>query len=211
MRVELKKKLGDFSLNVAFTGQEGGVTALFGPSGSGKTSVLHMVAGLISPDAGCIQMGGRTLFSSHPPVNIPTYKRRLGYVFQEGRLFPHLSVTANLTYGMKRGTQDSTGIHMAHLVELLDIGPLLQRRPSKLSGGEKQRVAIGRALLSNPHALLMDEPLAALDPARKQELLPYIQKINEEFSISIIYVSHSLEEIHALTQHVVHIQNGHIA
>lgn len=208
MRISVKKKLGDCALNVDFTGSPSGVTALYGPSGSGKTSVVNMVAGLVRPDLGNISIGGRSLFDSEKGIDVAPEKRGIGYVFQEGRLFPHMSVRSNLIYGMKLVPPSKRRIPMDHVVELLGIGHLLNRRPKHLSGGEKQRVAIGRALLITPAALLMDEPFAALDQARKEELLPFIARIGREFAIPILYVSHALHEIAALTDFVICLENG---
>lgn len=210
MQVTVKKQNGNFSVDVDFAGDPGGVTALFGPSGSGKTTVVNMLAGLAKPDAGRIVLNGRCLFDSESGVNLPPEKRGLGYIFQEGRLFPHLSVRSNLTYGMNLVPAGKRKIPLDQVVDLLGVGDLLGRKPKNLSGGEKQRVAIGRALLVSPAALLMDEPFAALDQDRKAELLPYIATINKEFGIPIIYVSHSLPEIRTLTKTIVFLRNGRV-
>jgi molybdate transport system ATP-binding protein len=210
MQVEVKRKLGALALDVSFGGDPGGVTALFGPSGAGKTSVINMVAGLLRPDQGRISIGGLCLFDSERGIDLPPDKRRIGYVFQEGRLFPHLSVRSNLTYGMKLIPIAEHKVKLEEVVDLLGIGPFFDRRPRLLSGGEKQRVAIGRALLTSPEALLMDEPLASLDAERKQELLPFIARISREFSIPILYVSHVMEEISQLTDHVVLLREGRV-
>lgn len=210
MRVAVRKKLGNCDIDVCFTGEPSGVTALYGPSGSGKTSVINMVAGLIQPDSGAIVIGGRCLFDSQKGVNVPPEKRGVGYVFQEDRLFPHMSVRSNLTYGMRLVPENRRKIPFDQVVDLLGVGHLLNRKPRLLSGGEKQRVAIGRALLITPSVLLMDEPLAALDPARKDELLPYIAEINKEFTIPILYVSHALSEIMELTDAVVRLRDGRV-
>lgn len=210
MHVQVKRSQGAFTLDVCFAGAASGITALYGPSGAGKTSVINMIAGLSRPDSGHISMGGRVLYDSERGIAVPPEKRRFGYIFQEGRLFPHLSVHANLAYGMRLVPAEERTIPMDRVVALLGIERLLSRRPKNLSGGEKQRVAIGRALLSNPSALLMDEPFASLDDHRKEELLPFISQISREFSIPIVYVSHALHEIHTLTDYVVYLRNGRV-
>jgi len=210
MHVQVKRAQGAFILDVCFTGAASGITALYGPSGAGKTSVINMIAGLSQPDSGHISLGGRVLYDSERGIAVPPEKRRIGYIFQEGRLFPHLSVHANLTYGMRLVPAAERKIPLDQVVALLGIEHLLARRPKNLSGGEKQRVAIGRALLTTPSALLMDEPFAALDEKRKEELLPFISRINREFSIPIVYVSHALREIHLLTDNLVYLRNGRV-
>ena len=210
MNIALKRALGDFTVNIAFTASATGITALFGPSGSGKTSVINMVAGLLKPDSGHISIHNRVLFDSEKRINLRPEARRIGYVFQEGRLFPHLSVLSNLTYGRNLLPEHERKIPLAEVTDILGITHLLDRRPRLLSGGEKQRVAIGRALLTSPLLLLMDEPLASLDTARKDELLPYITTINRLYSIPVLYVSHSIEEIHRLTQTIIPIHCGSV-
>lgn len=211
LEVNVQKKLGSFSINVAFLVKAPGITALFGPSGSGKTSVINMVAGLLKPDQGQISVNGNTVFDSRRGIDVPPNRRRLGYVFQDGRLFPHLSVKSNLTYGMKLTRKGEQGVSFDKAVDVLDLGTLLHRRPAKLSGGEKQRVAIGRALLTNPSVLLMDEPLSSLDEARKSEIIPFVLRMQKEFLIPALYVSHSTDEISSLADHVVVIQSGEVA
>ena len=206
--VKLKKKQGDFLVDTAFSTPRNGVTALFGRSGAGKTSVINMIAGLTRPDSGFIRIHGTILFDSEQRINLAPYKRRVGYVFQEGRLFPHFSVKANLTYGMKRNKGAKKCMDFNKVVDLLGIGHLLDRRPATLSGGEKQRIAIGRALLASPRLLLMDEPLASLDAARKAEVLPFINKLPEQFDIPILYVSHSVDEIRDLADNLVFLVDG---
>lgn len=206
--IRIKRRQGDFLIDAAFRSEEVGVTALFGRSGAGKTSIINMVAGLARPDEGYIIVNGSCLFDSKLSVDVPPEKRRIGYIFQEGRLFPHLSVRSNLTYGMRLIPQASRYVHFDQVVELLGIEHLIDRRPAKLSGGEKQRVAIGRALLTSPSLLLMDEPLASLDGARKAELLPFIGRLSREFSIPILYVSHALEEILNLADAMVMLDSG---
>jgi molybdate transport system ATP-binding protein len=208
LEVSLRKSQGNFFVDAAFVTNGAGVTALFGRSGSGKTSVINMVAGLTRPDAGKVTVDGKTCFDSQKGIDISPDKRRFGYIFQDGRLFPHLSVKSNLTYGMNLVPSNERYVEFGQVVELLGISRLLHRRPAKLSGGEKQRVAIGRALLMSPRLLLMDEPLASLDEERKTEVLPFIAKLPKEFSIPILYVSHSVEEIRALAVMVVVMDRG---
>lgn len=210
MLIQVRKQNGNFSLEASFSGAESGITALFGPSGSGKTSLINMIAGLVCPDAGRIEIGGRCLFDSSLKINLPPEKRRLGYVFQDGRLFPHLDVKDNLLYGLRLLPRKLRRTNFDEVLALLGIEALLKRKPGKLSGGEKQRVAIGRALLSSPQLLLMDEPLAALDEARKEELLPYIANINAQFKLPIIYVSHAMQEILSLTQNIIYLDQGRV-
>lgn len=210
--VRLRHRQGAFHLDVAFASAAAGVTALFGPSGSGKTSVVRMVAGLARPDAGHVRLDGEPLFDDGAGggrrVDRPMDKRRIGTVFQEGRLFPHMTVKANLTYGQRLVPPAERRIGFDAVVDLLGIAPLLDRRPAKLSGGEKQRVAVGRALLTSPRLLLMDEPLAALDAPRKQEVLPFIARLPREFAIPILYVTHSMDEILRLADLLVLMRDG---
>ena len=207
--INIHRRQGDFQVNAQFTGESSGVTALFGPSGAGKTSIVNMVAGLTTPDAGHIVINDHRLFDSSKKINLAPEKRRIGYIFQDGRLFPHLSVKSNLTYGMKRVPVSQRYVKFDAVVELLGIAHLLERRPAKLSGGEKQRVAIGRGLLTSPAMLLMDEPLASLDHDRKQEVLPFIRRMCREFSLPILYVSHSRDEILTLASRVILLTAGH--
>jgi molybdate transport system ATP-binding protein len=208
--VRVKKLQGTFMVDASFVTQGTGVTALFGRSGAGKTSIINMVAGLVRPDEGRIIVNGKTYFDSEREVNVRPEQRRLGYIFQDGRLFPHLSVKSNLTYGMKLVPPAERFISFDQVVELLGIQHLLHRRPAKLSGGEKQRVAIGRAILTSPHLMLMDEPLASLDNERKSEVLPFIAELPREFSVPILYVTHSVEEIVTLAHYVVMIDAGRV-
>jgi molybdate transport system ATP-binding protein len=209
LTVDIEKALGAFSLTAKFD-VSGGATALFGPSGSGKTSVVHMIAGLLAPDRGRIALGDDMLFDSTARINVPAHRRRIGVVFQEWRLFPHLSVAQNLDYGrwMARLPPDET--EHKRVVDLLDIGHLLSRRPGKLSGGERQRVAFGRALLMKPRLLLLDEPLASLDRQRKQEILPYLARLRDEAKVPMIYVSHQAGEIVKIASQVVRIEDGEV-
>lgn len=208
LSVSVQHGFPDFDLDVAFKAPPG-VTAIFGQSGSGKTTLVNAFSGLLRPNSGRISVDGRELFDSTAGRWIPTHRRKIGYVFQEGRLFPHLSVRQNLLYGhwfaKRHGTAD-----FDHVVEMLGIGPLLSRRPAKLSGGEKQRVAFGRALLSAPRLLLMDEPLAALDESRKLEILPYLERLRDETEIPIVYVSHSVAEIARLATTIVVLKDGRV-
>ncbi|MBY5881449.1 molybdenum ABC transporter ATP-binding protein [Rhizobium leguminosarum bv. trifolii] len=207
--VEAKQRLGAFSLDAAFT-SERGVTALFGRSGSGKTSMIRIIAGLAHPDEGRVVLDGEPLTETATGIFVPKHRRRFGYVFQEARLFPHLSIRANLSYGRWFAARPAHSESFDHIVDLLGIETLLERSPSKLSGGEKQRVAIGRALLSSPRLLLMDEPLAALDDARKAEILPYLQRLRDETDIPIVYVSHSIAEVARLANQVVVMRDGKV-
>lgn len=207
--VEIEKKLGDFTLNALFA-SESGATVLFGPSGAGKTSIINMIAGLLKPDRGRIALEDETLFDSDARINVPAWRRRIGTVFQEGRLFPHLSVSRNLTYGRWMNGLADDPAAFAHAVELLDIGPLLDRRPGKLSGGERQRVAFGRALLMKPRLLLLDEPLASLDAGRKQEILPYLERLRDDAKVPMIYVSHDAAEVRRIATRVVTLEGGRV-
>jgi molybdate transport system ATP-binding protein len=209
LTVDIEKTFSEFSLVAAFDAA-GGCTVLFGPSGAGKTSVISMIAGLTRPDRGRIVLDGEMLFDSKTGIDVPVPRRHLGCVFQEGRLFPHMSVKHNLDYGrwMNGHTIDPTGFE--HVVELLDIGHLLDRRPGKLSGGERQRVAIGRALLAKPRLLLLDEPLASLDAARKSEILPYLERLRDEARVPMIYVSHAADEVKRIASRVVMLEAGRI-
>ncbi|WP_271898504.1 molybdenum ABC transporter ATP-binding protein [Candidatus Phyllobacterium onerii] len=207
---EAKHMLGKFVLDAAFTSDRG-VTALFGRSGSGKTSIIRIIAGLSRPDQGRVVFDGDVLVDTKKGIFVPKYKRRFGYVFQEGRLFPHLTVQQNLNYGRWFTPKSRRSEDLSKIVELLGIGDILDRRPGKLSGGEKQRVAIGRALLSSPRMLLMDEPLAALDDTRKIEILPYLEALRDEMNIPIIYVSHSVSEVARLADRVIVMSEGKVA
>ncbi len=209
LTVDIERRLGVFRLKAAFEAGDG-VTALFGRSGAGKTSVVNAIAGILRPERGRITIEGEPVFDSGRGIDVPTPRRRIGYVFQEGRLFPHLNVQQNLRYArlFSRGSPQS---EFAHVVELLGLKDLLDRRPGNLSGGEKQRVAIGRALLSRPRLLLLDEPLASLDPHRKNEVLQYIELMRDEIKIPIVYVSHAVEEVVRLADTVVLVSAGEVA
>jgi molybdate transport system ATP-binding protein len=208
IEVDVRRKLGNFPLQAAFNSPPGGITTLFGRSGAGKTVLVNLLAGLDRPDEGRIAVDGVVLFDSEAGIDLRPQQRRLGYVFQEGRLFPHMSVRRNLAYGMK-GARDGTEFN--RIVDMLDLSGLLDRGPRDLSGGEKQRVAIGRALLASPRLLLMDEPLAALDMGRKAEILPFIERLRDELAIPIVYVSHAMEEIVRLADTLVIVSDGKIA
>ena len=209
LQVDIDKRLGAFHLTAAFA-SEGGVTALFGPSGSGKTSIINMVAGLLRPDRGRVVLDGDVLFDAAAGIDLPPHRRRLGYVFQEGRLFPHLSVRQNLHYGRWMCGLTADDDETTRIVAMLDIDHLLERRPAQLSGGERQRIALGRALLMRPRLLLLDEPLASLDRGRKLEILPYFTRLRDEARVPMIYVSHQAGEVVRLASHVVRIEDGKV-
>ena len=204
LQINVKKQLGQLALQANIQVPDQGVTAIFGLSGSGKTSLINLVSGLIQPDEGFIRLNDRTLVDMESQESLPTHLRKIGYVFQDARLFPHYTVKGNLRYGMKNVSQDDFN----HIVDLLGITHLLKRYPLTLSGGEKQRVAIGRALLAEPDILLMDEPLSALDVPRKRELMQYLERLSKEINIPILYVTHSLDELLRLADRVVLMENG---
>lgn len=210
LRVEITHPFAGFRLDVSFEAPPG-ITALFGRSGTGKTTVVNAVSGLLRPARGRIELAGEVLFDSRLGLDLPVHRRRLGYVFQDGRLFPHLSVRQNLTYGARFAPRGAQGPSLEEVCALLGIGALLERRPGSLSGGEKQRVAIGRALLSRPRMLLMDEPLAALDAARKEEILPYLERLRDRTEVPVLYVSHSVAEVARLATFVVVLESGRVA
>ncbi len=210
IEIAVSHQLGAFALAADFT-SNGRLTALFGRSGSGKTSLVNIIAGLIRPQRGRIAIDGQVLLDSERGIFVPKHKRRIGYVFQEARLFPHLTVRQNLLYGQWFAPKtDAVGSEIADVLDLLGIGHLLHRHPGRLSGGEKQRVAIGRALLAKPRLLLMDEPLASLDEARKAEILPYIERLRDAFGIPIVYVSHSVAEVARLASNLVVLVQGSV-
>lgn len=210
LSVDVTRRVGDFTLQAAFE-TAGRLTALFGASGSGKTTLVNLIAGLVRPDSGRITVDGRTLTDTSSRIVLPASRRRIGYVFQDARLFPHLTVAQNLRYGRFFAPRGERYAEFDTVVELLGIGPLLGRRPERLSGGEKQRVAIGRALLASPRLILMDEPLASLDEARKSEILPYVERLRDEAAIPIVYVSHSVAEVSRLATDVVVMREGEVA
>jgi molybdate transport system ATP-binding protein len=209
LMVDVEKRLGGFSLAARFA-TAGGVTALFGASGAGKTTLTNIIAGLIAPDRGRIVLDQQVLFDSTQRIDVPAHRRRIGYVFQEGRLFPHLTVAANLDYGRRMCGLARDPAELERIVALLDIGHLLERRPGKLSGGERQRVAVGRALLMRPRLLLLDEPLASLDAARKREILPYLQRLRDETRVPMVYVSHHAPELKRIATSVVLLDDGRV-
>ncbi|MFO7855375.1 MAG: molybdenum ABC transporter ATP-binding protein [Paracoccaceae bacterium] len=209
LEVAVRHAFPGFALDVAFAAPPG-VTVLFGRSGSGKTTLVDAVAGLLTPDAGRIAAGDLVLLDTERGIRLPPHRRRLGYVFQDGRLLPHLTVRRNLAYGAWFAPRGARREDMGRVVELLGIGHLLDRRPAALSGGEKQRVAIGRALLSAPRMILADEPLAALDEARKAEILPYFERLRDEVDVPILYVSHSASEVARLATTVVALEAGRV-
>jgi molybdate transport system ATP-binding protein len=207
LEISVKKLLGETRLDVSFHAS-GRSVAFFGPSGSGKTSTLNMIAGLLSPDSGRIAIDGLVLFDTDERISIPTHKRKIAYVFQEHRLFPHLNVRKNLSYGRWMNGLHFDAKEDARIVGMLGIGHLLSRRPHGLSGGEKQRVAIGRALLSQPRLLLLDEPMASLDEKRKQELMPFLERLRDEAGVPFVYVSHVESEVRRLAKTVIHFADG---
>jgi len=209
LRVDVEKQLGDFSLHASFA-SEGRVTGLFGASGAGKTSLVNMIAGLLRPDRGTIMIDGEAVDDTAAGIHVPTYRRRIGYVFQDARLFPHLSVVENLDYGRRMNRVPDDPAQRRRIVDLLDIGTLLDRRPGKLSGGERQRVALGRALLSKPRLLLLDEPLGALDESRKLEILPYLVRLRDEANVPMVYVSHDAAELRQLATQIVMLREGRV-
>lgn len=199
-------RLGDFRLDAAFA-STGQVTALYGPSGSGKSTILRLIAGLLRPEQGLIVLDGRVVFDSAAGIDVPTHQRRVGLVFQDGLLFPHMSVRQNLLYGpwaRRRGRPTA----FDRTIDIFDLSKLLDRRPRTLSGGERQRVAIGRALLSDPAVLLMDEPVTAIDQERRAEILPYLETLTRDSPTPLLYVSHAMAEIERLTGDVVYLQDG---
>lgn len=206
LKVNVRKRLGALDLDCAFEAGPG-VTILFGRSGSGKTSLLSMIAGLLRPDAGAISIDGEVLDDSRRAFT-PPHRRRFGYVFQDALLFPHLNVRANLDFGRRFSKAPPDPVAFARIIEMLGISALLERMPDRLSGGEKQRVAIGRALLSNPRLLLLDEPLASLDQQRKDEIMPYLERLRAQTQAPIIYVTHSMAEVTRLADRIVLLRDG---
>jgi molybdate transport system ATP-binding protein len=209
LRVDVFKQLGEFSIEASFA-SEGRVTGLFGASGAGKTSLINMIAGLLKPDRGIIAIDNETLDDTAARVHVPPYRRRIGYVFQDARLFPHLDVSQNLDYGRRMNGLPSDPLSEARITDLLDIGGLKGRRPGQLSGGERQRIALGRALLSKPRLLLLDEPLGSLDEGRKVEILPYLVRLRDEAGIPMVYVSHDAAELRQLATQIVMLRHGRV-
>ena len=210
LSVNITKAFGSFRLETQFEVEEGSITAIFGKSGAGKTSTINAIAGLTRPDVGVIQIGNTTLFDQNLRINLPIYKRQIGYVFQDDRLFPHMTVRNNLIYGTPKNRDVANSLNLTDITGLLELAPLLERRPRSLSGGEKQRVAIGRALLSNPKLLLMDEPLASIDVQHRFEILPFIQRVREKTGITIIYVTHALEEVIFIADQIILLSEGQV-
>lgn len=201
---------GNFVLDATFEA-DGRVVALFGPSGSGKSTILRLVAGLLRPEAGRIAIGDHVLYDSDAGIDLPARRRRIGLVFQDGLLFPHLSVRQNLLYGAWARRKHPPAATFARTVEILGIGQLLERAPRSLSGGERQRVAIGRALLSDPAALLMDEPVTAVDQERRAEILPHLEELARSATVPILYVSHAAAEVARLAERTVHLRDGKVS
>jgi molybdate transport system ATP-binding protein len=209
LSVSLHHRQGDFHLSATFEAPSG-VTALFGPSGAGKSSIVAAVAGLLRPDEGRVLLNGRLLTDTAAGIFVSPHQRRAGLVFQDGRLFPHLSVKKNLLYGWRRAPVQADAAGIAHVVALLGLDGLLERRPATLSGGEKARVGLGRALLASPEILLLDEPLASLDDARRAEILPYLERLRDEARVPMLYVSHAVDEVARLADQVVLLDHGHV-
>ena len=209
LKVDVAKQLGEFSIEAAFA-SEGRVTGLFGASGAGKTSLINMIAGLLRPDRGTISVDSETLDDTSAQMHVAVHRRRIGYVFQDARLFPHLDVRKNLDYGRRMNHLIEDAALWRRVTDLLDIGDLLDRRPGKLSGGERQRVALGRALLSQPRLLLLDEPLGSLDEERKEEILPYLVRLRDEAGIPMVYVSHDSSEMRKLATQIAIIRRGRV-
>jgi len=209
LRLDVSKQLGDLSLQVAFAA-EARVVGIFGPSGAGKTSVVNMIAGLLRPDRGSITLDDDVLDDTAARVHVPPHRRRIGYVFQDARLFPHLAVRGNLDYGRRANALVADARETKRITEMLDIGALMTRRIAALSGGERQRIAIGRALLAKPRLLLLDEPLASLDAARKAEILPYLKRLRDESNVPMVYVSHDAGEMRQLATQVLRIEEGRV-
>jgi molybdate transport system ATP-binding protein len=208
--VAIRHAQGDFTLDVAFTAASGGVTALFGPSGSGKSSIVHVLAGLTRPAQGRIVLEGRIVLDTKAGIFVPPEKRRAGLVFQDARLFPHMNVEKNLLFGWRRNEMRASAQEVARTITLLGLERLLKRAPKHLSGGEKSRVALGRALLASPDILLLDEPLASLDAARRADILPWLERLRDIAKIPIFYVSHSLDEVARLADRVVLLDAGRV-
>jgi molybdate transport system ATP-binding protein len=210
LEVDVHHRLGSFALEARFS-TDGRLTALFGRSGAGKTTLVNIIAGLVRPERGRVAIDGRVLLDTERGIELPRHRRRVGYIFQESRLFPHLTVRQNLLYGRWFTPSAERHERLEDVVALLGIEALLDRRPGRLSGGEMQRVAIGRALLASPRLLLMDEPLASLDEARKAEILPYVERLRDEARVPIVYVSHSVPEVARLATTLVLLSGGKVA
>lgn len=210
LEVSVLKQLPGFRLDATLTAPTPGVIALFGRSGSGKSTLTNIISGLVSPDAGTVSLDGELLTDIRRGICVPAERRQIGYVFQDARLFPHLSVIGNLHYGERRNRRAAASVGFDEVVSLLGLAPLLQRKPRQLSGGERQRVSLGRALLSRPRLLLLDEPLASLDVSRREEVLPYLVALRDRLSIPMVYVSHQFEEVLRLATHLVLLEAGQV-
>ncbi|OSQ38465.1 molybdenum ABC transporter ATP-binding protein [Thalassospira mesophila] len=208
LEIDIRHQAGMLALDACFTIERPGITALFGPSGSGKTTLINAIAGLIRPDDGTITINGTAVFDRKNSIHLPPRQRRVGYVFQDARLFPHLTVRKNLYFAHRRSPNPLPNGEIDAIIAMLGIGGLLSRRPIKLSGGEKQRVSLGRALLGKPDILLLDEPLSALDQARKDEILPYLEALRDQRRLPILYVSHAIDEVARLADNMVVMENG---
>ena len=206
--MSIEHQLEKLNININFTAKSGSITSIYGRSGSGKTSIINMISGLKRPDYGFIKIEDDILLDTNNKINVPTENRRLGYIFQDSRLFPHLNVEGNLLYGLKENIGNTQTITFDNVVDILEIRPLLKRKPSNLSGGEKQRVAIGRAVLTQPRLLLMDEPLASVDSQLRGEILTFIEELRDKLGLAIIYVSHSIDEVIRLSDQIIVISEG---
>lgn len=210
LTVDIRYSQESFLLDTSFS-LDSSRAAVFGPSGSGKSTLLHLLAGLNTPRSGRIVLDGEVLFDRVSGVNVPPHRRRIGMVFQDGRLFPHLTVEGNLRYGLKRIPKGGARLRFDEIVSLLEIDALLHRRPATLSGGERQRAALARALLARPRLLLLDEPLAGVDASRKASIIPFLQRVFEKTFTPALIVSHDLEEILPLTRHMIVLDEGRLA
>jgi molybdate transport system ATP-binding protein len=207
--VNVEKRLGAFGLAARFVAPRG-VTALFGPSGAGKTTIANLITGLGTPDRGSIALEETVLFDAAGGINVPPHRRRVGYVFQDGRLFPHLSVRQNLDYGRRMSGHRRDADEFQRICAMLGIGHLVERRPRMLSGGERQRVAVGRALLMRPRLLILDEPLASLDAGHKREILPHLIRLRDDAHLPMVYISHVAAELRQIATHVVWLDDGRV-
>jgi len=208
--IRLRHRFGAFDLDAAFAIDKPGITALFGPSGAGKSTIANAIAGLFRPNEGRVVLGDHVVFDSHTGIFLRPRLRRVGYVFQDARLFPHMSVESNLRFGWRRAETRAEANEFARIVDMLGLESLLTRKPAKLSGGETSRVALGRALLSSPRLLILDEPLAALDAARKAEILPWLERLRDDAALPMIYVTHALDEVARLADQIVLLRNGRV-